>query len=226
MFRSVHQQILGNGFYTDWDYAKVSDNDYFRDISQLEPGIDDLSASARTGGLRLQERYAQSTSTRHQDPDAPLAPPYDKVPEFCVAPAMTGAALTWTGLPPRCVSAGHCSALLRRTATVCSLSDGFVSNCPARLVHCSQGRREFHAIPDVGIVPIGPTCLVRRIMRAMPTVPIFSLDAGLVFDRETTLFGKSSIQTLEPRCVRFPGRGQCCPDGHAFDRRGCPVQPL
>ena len=63
---------------------------------------------------------------------------------------MTGAALTWTGLPPRCVSAGHCSALPatagRRPSAV--LSDGFVSNCPARLVHCSQGRREFHAIPD------------------------------------------------------------------------------
>ena len=35
MFRWTHQQVLGNGFYTDWDYAKVSDNNYFRDISQL-----------------------------------------------------------------------------------------------------------------------------------------------------------------------------------------------
>ena len=35
MFRSVHQQILGNGFYTDWDYAKVSDNDYFRIFPSL-----------------------------------------------------------------------------------------------------------------------------------------------------------------------------------------------
>ena len=45
---------------------------------------------------------------------------------------------------------------------------------------------------------------------ASRTVPIFSLDAGLVFDRETTLFGKSSIQTLEPRLyyLRVPYRDQ------------------
>ena len=41
-------------------------------------------------------------------------------------------------------------------------------------------------------------------------MPIFSVDAGLVFDRETTLFGKSSFQTLEPRLyyLRVPYRDQ------------------
>ena len=31
------------------------------------------------------------------------------------------------------------------------------------------------------------------------TVPIMSLDTGLIFERDTTLFGKASTQTLEPR---------------------------
>ena len=48
MFRWTHQQVLGNGFYTDWDYAKVSDNNYFRDISQL--GLNQASTTCRSAG--------------------------------------------------------------------------------------------------------------------------------------------------------------------------------
>ena len=56
MFRWTHQQVLGNGFYTDWDYAKVSDNNYFRDISQL--GLNQASTTylpqrRRSVGVRI-----------------------------------------------------------------------------------------------------------------------------------------------------------------------------
>ncbi|MNV40091.1 LPS-assembly protein LptD precursor [compost metagenome] len=42
------------------------------------------------------------------------------------------------------------------------------------------------------------------------TVPIMSLDAGLIFERDTSLFGKASTQTLEPRLyyLRVPYRDQ------------------
>ena len=42
------------------------------------------------------------------------------------------------------------------------------------------------------------------------TVPTFSLDAGLVFERDTNLWGRSMVQTLEPRAfyVRTPYRNQ------------------
>jgi len=42
------------------------------------------------------------------------------------------------------------------------------------------------------------------------TTPIFDLDAGLTFERETDLFGKDLIQTLEPRLfyLRVPYRNQ------------------
>ena len=41
-------------------------------------------------------------------------------------------------------------------------------------------------------------------------VPIFSVDAGMTFERETTLFGKPRIQTLEPRLyyLRIPHKNQ------------------
>ncbi len=42
------------------------------------------------------------------------------------------------------------------------------------------------------------------------TVPIFSVDAGLIFDRDANLFGQSFTQTLEPRIyyLRVPNRDQ------------------
>lgn len=42
------------------------------------------------------------------------------------------------------------------------------------------------------------------------SLPIFSLDAGMYFDRESSLFGRDTLQTLEPRIyyVRIPYRDQ------------------
>lgn len=49
----------------------------------------------------------------------------------------------------------------------------------------------------------GPTGITR-------TLPIFSVDAGMYFDRDSTLFGRNMLQTLEPRLyyVRVPYEDQ------------------
>jgi LPS-assembly protein len=53
----------------------------------------------------------------------------------------------------------------------------------------------------------GQEVQVNRINR---TLPIFSLDSGLVFERDGTLFGRTGTQTLEPRLfyVRTPYKNQ------------------
>ena len=45
---------------------------------------------------------------------------------------------------------------------------------------------------------------------ASSVVPTFSLDSGLVFEREASWFGRQVVQTLEPRAfyVRTPYRDQ------------------
>ncbi|HEX3897256.1 MAG TPA: LPS assembly protein LptD [Rudaea sp.] len=55
--------------------------------------------------------------------------------------------------------------------------------------------------------PAGPQFTDRTPNRS---VPIFSVDAGLVFDRDADLFGKAFTQTLEPRIyyLRVPYRNQ------------------
>lgn len=56
---------------------------------------------------------------------------------------------------------------------------------------------------DNPLNPGGPTSITR-------SLPIFSLDAGMYFDRESTLFGRNTLQTLEPRLyyVRIPYEDQ------------------
>lgn len=93
-----HQQLFSNGFYADWDVAKVSDNDYFRDISQL--GLNQASTTylpqrARVGwASNYWNAYAQVYKYQTlQDPNALLTPPYDKEPELY----LRGARYDWGG---------------------------------------------------------------------------------------------------------------------------------
>lgn len=56
---------------------------------------------------------------------------------------------------------------------------------------------------DAPFNPGGPTAITR-------SLPIFSLDAGMVFERDSTWFGRDMVQTLEPRLyyVRIPYEDQ------------------
>ena len=87
LFSSRHQQLLGGGFYADWDFNKVSDDDYFRDFSTF--GLNEATTVnlPQRGRVGWSDRYWQSYAEVYkyqtlQDPDAPITPPYDKKPEL------------------------------------------------------------------------------------------------------------------------------------------------
>lgn len=218
-----HQQLFGNGFYADWDVAKVSDDDYFRDISQL--GLNQASTTylpqrARVGwASNYWSAYAQVYKYQTlQDPDALLAPPYDKEPELY----LRGARYDWGGFDVDWTS----TAVRFRRPIISSLPrvpDGerlqtyptvsypiirpgwFV--IPKVGVNYTQYQTKWYGIDALNLNNGSADGLPRSQSR---TVPIMSLDAGLIFERDTTLFGKNSIQTLEPRLyyLRVPYRDQ------------------
>ena len=151
-----------------------------------------------------------------QDPDAPLAPPYDKVPEFYLRGARYdwgGFDVDWTSTAVRfrrpllgATRYGPDGDRLQSYPTVSYpiVRPGWFI-VPKAGVNFTQYQTNWYRT-DWAYMP-GSSNYARNASR---TVPIFSLDAGLVFDRETTLFGKSSIQTLEPRLyyLRVPYRDQ------------------
>ncbi|KRC69317.1 LPS biosynthesis protein [Achromobacter sp. Root83] len=218
-----HQQILGHGFYTDWDIAKVSDDNYFRDITQL--GLNQASTTylpqrGRVGwASRYWSAYAQVYKYQTlQDPDAPLVPPYNKVPELYLRGARYdwgGFDVDWTSTAVRFKRPDFGSSVQYpdgdRLQSYPTVSYPIVRPgwfiIPKAGVNYTQYQTKWYGVDTLGLNGGSADGLPRTQSR---TVPIMSLDSGLIFERDTTLFGKSSLQTLEPRLyyLNVPYRDQ------------------
>ncbi len=223
-----HQQLFTNGFYADWDVAKVSDNDYFRDISQL--GLNQSSTTylpqrARVGwSSSYWSAYAQVYKYQTlQDPNALLTPPYDKEPELW----LRGARYDWGGFDVEWTS----TAVRFSQPLLLGKRNGpngdRLQSYPT--VSYPIVRPGWFVVPKVGVnytqyqtswyngdyLGLNAGTANAGTAFGYPrsqsrTVPIMSLDTGLIFERDTTLFGKASTQTLEPRLyyLRVPYRDQ------------------
>lgn len=207
-----HQQLFSNGFYADWDVAKVSDDNYYRDISQL--GLNQASTTylpqrGRVGwGSRYWSAYAEVYKYQTlQDPDAPLAPPYDKVPELYLRGARYdwgGFDLDWTSTAVRFRRPDLGGVRYPdgdRLQSYLTVSRPVVRPgwfvVPKAGINFTQYQTKWYGVDALGLTGgAGASSLPDSQAR---TVPIMSLDSGLIFERDTTLFGKASTQTLEPR---------------------------
>ena len=202
VYRWKHRQLLGNGFYTDWDVARSSDDNYFRDISSI--GLNEASTAylPQQGRVGWADKYWQGYVQVYkyqtlQDIDAPIVPPFNKVPEL----SLDGVYYDWNGF------------------------DAEVNTSAVRFERpLFQGRRvgqdgdRFQVYPSLAYPVVKPSWYIKpkagvhytqyqtdwltntmQARSSFRSVPIMSLDSRMVFDRSTTLFGKSSVQTLEPR---------------------------
>ncbi|WP_313077534.1 LPS-assembly protein LptD [Melaminivora sp.] len=188
---------------------RVSDDDYWRDFTlrgagglggntlqnQLAERLLPGEASLRwSGGEHTVSAQALKWQTL-QDPLAPIVPPYDRLPQlhWRFAPAQLPAGLDAS------VDADytHFSAdrrwytqpNARRSYTVAQLSRPFLA--PAGFI---TPRVQLHATRYEFDSP-----LLNGQRSASRTLPTFSLDSGLVFEREASFLGRGFLQTLEPR---------------------------
>ncbi|QKD46174.1 LPS-assembly protein LptD [Alicycliphilus denitrificans] len=188
---------------------RVSDDDYWRDFSPRTSGL----AGMGMGGNQLTQRLLPGEASLNwargehqlslrtlkwqtlQDVTAPITPPYDRMPQlhWRYAPAQLGGGLDAT------VEADYTSFEAdrryyaqpngRRSYAVAQISrpflapSGFIT--PRLQLHATQ--YEFDESLSNG---------QRTASRTLPT---FSLDSGLVFERDARFFGGDYLQTLEPR---------------------------
>ena len=211
LFSSRHNQVLGGGFTADWDINRVSDDDYFRDFSTI--GLNEASRTylPSTGGVNWASRYIQTrvSASKYQtlqDLDAPILPQYDKLPEL----SLRASRYNWGGFDTEMdVSAirfsrpkfqgqrfGQNGDRLTAYPTISFpvvRSSWYVT--PKFGVHATQyqGTERFGGNPNALTDP----SMYRR--SDSRTLPIGSVDAGMTFERDASLFGKSAVQTLEPR---------------------------
>ena len=191
------------------DVRRVSDNDYWRDftprlfshasttgiqsqyVQRLLPGLASLSWTRGEQSLSLSTTKWQTL----QDVTSPITPPYDRMPQlhWRYAPMQLAGGLDAT------VDADHTSFQAvpgyytqpngKRSYAVAQISRPFLT--PGGFI---TPRVQLHATQYQFDAPLagGQT-------QANRTLPTFSLDSGLVFERDAQFFGGNYLQTLEPR---------------------------
>jgi LPS-assembly protein len=174
------------------DYNRVSDNDYFRDLSNLV-SVTSRSYLNREAWVNYKRDWwsadlrVQSSQTL-QDPAAPLAIPYNRLPQLKLTAARELVGKVQFNLDSEATHFAH-PTQVEGTRVVAyptlklplTNSYGFVT--PQIGWHLSRYKLDNSA----------PEQTITR------SIPMASLDAGLALDRPFSFMGQAYEQTLEPR---------------------------
>jgi LPS-assembly protein len=188
---------------------RVSDDNYWKDFTRSSSTLtqrllpNDVNASWGRGFVSVGARVLQWQTL--QDPTAPIVPPYDRVPQLTARYAQTnlqGLDFSVDGDFTQ-FEADRFKTLqpnTQRTYTQLQVSRPWLA--PAGFI---TPKLQLHAAAYQF-----DTMLANGSNTADSVVPTFSLDSGLVFERDATLWGRSLVQTLEPRAfyVYTPYRNQ------------------
>lgn len=203
-----HQQTWG-----PWNLLlnmqKVSDNNYFRDLSNhvqatslmLLPRVMTLS---RGGALGDNGNWSFIGQTQRfqtlQDPLTPITPPYFRLPQLSLVTTTYGVLHTDINFTGSYVDFHHPTLLTGRRVVAypsisLPLSTPYAFLTPKVGVHHTRYALEANAA---------------GLRNANRTVPIVNTEGGLVFERDTSIRGRSFLQTLEPRFqyLYIPTRAQ------------------
>ncbi|WP_424192566.1 LPS-assembly protein LptD [Ampullimonas aquatilis] len=206
-FAAVQSTRLPYGLLGSWNINGVSDTNYAGDFSRT------LTASAqkiltREGmvsyGSNYWSAFARVTKFQTlQDPAAPITPPYERLPQFNFKylqqdqggfDLATEADFTRFSNPLRNLVRGD-RAVINPSISYPTLAPGYFLT-PKLAYHATSYQLDN---PAAGT----PSNFQR-------SMPIASLDSGLIFERDSSYGGEAATQTLEPRLyyVYVPYRDQ------------------
>lgn len=202
---------------------KVSDDNYFRDLS-TRMSLTSQTTLPREGFITYNGTWwgsgTYSTTARIQtfqvlqNPDAPIVPPYGRTPQLILTTLRQDIGGFDLRSAEEFVDFSHPTLVTgKRTTVYPSLSLPLIS--PQYFLTPKVGYSATYYSLDQNTTagsslrpaPPGATALPDTITRALP---IYSLDSGLIFEKDTQAFGQTVTQTLEPRLfyVYIPFRDQ------------------
>jgi LPS-assembly protein len=197
-----HRQSFGNGFSGAVDVQGVSDDAYFTDLS------DKLTVTSQTNLNREGDLFydggwwnINSRVQRYQtlqDPLAPVVPPYARVPQITLNMYRQANAHLDLGLQGEYVEFSHPTLLNgRREILYPYVSAPFQTSF-------------FYITPKAGYHTTNYAFDEANLPGTSRNLPIYSVDSALTFERETALWSRAFLQTLEPRLyyVYIPFRPQ------------------
>ncbi|HUF82371.1 MAG TPA: LPS-assembly protein LptD [Burkholderiales bacterium] len=194
-----HDHTLPSGWHGALNLQKVSDNTYFTDLSTqiattsqvLLPreGVVGRHGSWGSAGHYAFTGLVQRWQTLQADPVAPVTPPYNRLPQLTLNAARQDLLQSDLDFYGHFVGFDHPSKVngsraLAYPSISLPLQTSFASLTPRLGVHATR----YSLDPN----PAGVT-------RETRVLPVFTTDSSVVFERQTSLRGKSFLQTLEPR---------------------------
>ena len=202
----LHQQWLTPTLYGSVDLNSVSDDQYFEDLStrvSMSSKVNLLREGRLIytgGGWWNLSALAQSYQTLSPDPNNPAVTPYRRLPQILFNAARPG---EFRSLGTSGLDFAWKSEFVRFSHPDDNYADA------SRLMAYPQVSLPlewsgFYITPKIGIHYTRYNIDRERNLPGMResisrSVPIFSIDSGLNFERETNLFGRDYVQTLEPR---------------------------
>ncbi len=190
----MHSQVIAGALNGYVNLNSVSDDAYFRDLGNtvnatsqanlLQEGVLSYGADWWNATARVQ-RYQTL-----QDPAAPIGAPYKRLPQLTVNAQRnhSGANLALAG---EYVDFSHPTALNARRLVIHPSASYPLISTPAfymtprialHSTHYVLGANNAGGLPD-----------------ASRTLPLLSLDSGVAFERDWSMFGGDYVHTLEPR---------------------------
>lgn len=204
-----HYQQITPTLIGSVDLNAVSDDEYFEDLSShvsMASRVNLLREGRLTyvgGAWWTASALVQSYQTLNPDPDNPVATPYRRMPQLLLNASRpdlpAGLAFDWNS---EYVKFTHPDEGLNPGTSLPIFSEGsrFTVYPQLSLPYQQPG---YYITPKVGVhytkydldepfIADGRTSISR-------SVPIFSVDSGLTFERDAHFFGENFTQTLEPR---------------------------
>ena len=188
---------------------RVSDDNYWKDFASSSATLTQRLLPSSVGASWGYGDFSTGVQVFKwqtlQDPTAPIIPPYDRVPQLTARYALTNVnGFDW------------------------SVDGDFTQFESDRLLTLQPNAQRTVGLFQVSRPVLGPAGFFTPKLQlhaasyafdanlgngdrsATAVVPTFSLDSGLVFERETRLWGRNLVQTLEPRAfyVYTPYRNQ------------------
>lgn len=177
---------------------RVSDDNYWRDFPRATPSLTQRLLANDIGLNWSRGPYSATLRTLKwqtlQDPLAPIVPPYDRLPQIVARYAQPNAGGFDLGLEADYTDFQASSALTGQPNAQRSVLKG-------QLSFPMTGAAGF-IIPKMSVHSANysfDSALSGGQRQAGRTVPTYSLDTGLVFERDASYFGSAYRQTLEPR---------------------------
>ncbi len=228
----VHSYNRDGALLGGLNLNKVSDDNYFRDLA-TRINVTSQTTLPREGFLTYNGSWwgtgSYSATTRVQrfqvlqDPNNPIVAPYSRTPQVTLSTLRQDVGGFDFRSAAEFVDFRHPSLVNGRRSTLYpSLSLPLITS-GAFLTPRLGVSYTYYLLDRIPEIPVTPTSNAFPVIPVAPTfnvpafpdsisrsLPIFSLDSGLIFEREAQAQGRAVTQTLEPRVyyVRIPFRDQ------------------